>query len=112
MEVGFFCPLFRERGTMSSFRELLADTKAQIREVTPHSAESKCGEATFVDVREIDEYDQGAIPGAVHIPRGFLESQIESRITNQDTSIVVYCAGGARSAFAAKTLSDMGYTNV
>ena len=97
---------------MSSFRELLADTKAQIREVTPHRAETEISDAVFLDVREMDEYDAGAIPGAVHIPRGFLESQVESRIPDQSKPIVVYCAGGARSAFAAKTLQDMGYSNV
>jgi molybdopterin/thiamine biosynthesis adenylyltransferase/rhodanese-related sulfurtransferase len=97
---------------MSSFRELLADTKAQIREITPHRAEAELEKAVFLDVREMDEYDQGAIPGAVHIPRGFLESQIEGKVTDPSTPIVVYCAGGARSAFAARTLGEMGYENV
>ena len=65
-----------------------------------------------LDVREPDEYEQGAIPGAVHIPRGHLESQVEGRIADQTAPIVVYCAGGVRSAFAAKTLSELGYTDV
>jgi molybdopterin/thiamine biosynthesis adenylyltransferase/rhodanese-related sulfurtransferase len=98
---------------MSSFRELLADTKAHIREVTPHRAESELlGNALFLDVREADEYDQGAIPGALHIPRGFLESQIEGKVPDPSTPIVAYCAGGTRSAFAAKTLGEMGYEDV
>ena len=97
---------------MASFRELLARTKSAIREVEPAEAESRLGTATFVDVREPDEHEQGAIPNALHIPRGFLESQIESKVTNRDTPLVVYCAGGSRSAFAAKTLEELGYTDV
>src|SRR5207247_609621 len=58
------------------------------------------------------EYEQGALPAAVHIPRGNLESQIEGRVPVRETPIVVYCAGGTRSAFAAKTLGDLGYTDV
>ncbi|HLF41494.1 MAG TPA: molybdopterin-synthase adenylyltransferase MoeB, partial [Acidimicrobiia bacterium] len=97
---------------MPNFRELLADTKAQIREITPQRAEEERDKATFLDVRELDEYDQGTIPGSIHIPRGFLEAQIESKIPDRSTPIVAYCAGGYRSAFAAKTLAELGYTDV
>jgi sulfur-carrier protein adenylyltransferase/sulfurtransferase len=97
---------------MASFRELLAATKSQIREMSPQDAEGERGRAVFLDVREADEYDQGAIPGAVHIPRGFLESQIEGKVPDRATPLVVYCAGGVRSAFAAKSLGDLGYTDV
>src|SRR5207244_2047126 len=88
---------------MASFRELLAQTKAQIREVdTAEAAEAAARPGTVVlDVREPDEYAQGAIPDAVHIPRGNLESQIENRVADRSTAIVVHCAGGTRSAFAA-----------
>jgi sulfur-carrier protein adenylyltransferase/sulfurtransferase len=96
---------------MPNFRELLKATKAQIREVTPEQAEQVRG-ATFLDVREADEYDQGTIPGSVFLPRGFLELSIEGKITDKDTPIIVYCAGGARSALAVKSLSDLGYTDV
>ena len=65
-----------------------------------------------VDVREADEFEQGAIPGAVFIPRGHLEGQVEGRIADKDAKIVVHCAGGVRSAFAAKTLNELGYTDV
>ena len=65
-----------------------------------------------LDVREADEYEQGALPGAVHIPRGFLESQVEGKVADHDAPIVVYCAGGTRSAFAAETLGQLGYTDV
>ncbi len=97
---------------MASFRELLARTKQEISEIDPETAETRLGDATFLDVRELDEYEQGMIPGSVFIPRGHLESQSESKLTDKDAPLVVYCAGGIRSAFAAKTLEDLGYTNV
>ncbi len=67
---------------------------------------------TLVDVREKDEFRQGFIPGAIHIPRGFLEMQAEQKLPDKDQEIVLYCAGGTRSAFAAKTLLELGYQNV
>jgi rhodanese-related sulfurtransferase len=97
---------------MPSFRELLAATKSQITEIDPATAEARLDEATFLDVRELDEYEQGMIPGAVFIPRGHLESQAENKLGGKDDPIVVYCAGGTRSAFAAKTLNELGYTDV
>jgi molybdopterin/thiamine biosynthesis adenylyltransferase/rhodanese-related sulfurtransferase len=97
---------------MANFRELLASTKAQIREITPEQAEQERSRATFLDVREADEFDQGTIPGSVFIPRGFLEIQVESKIADKTTPVIVYCAGGARSAFAARDLSALGYTDV
>ena len=99
---------------MPSFRDLLKSTKANIREVdTTGAAEAIAVPGTVVlDVREADEYEQGALLGAVHIPRGFLESQVEGKITDHDAPVVVYCAGGVRSAFAAETLQQLGYTNV
>jgi len=69
-------------------------------------------ELTLVDVREKDEWRQGFIPGALHLPRGFLEMQVESRLPNKQETIILYCAAGIRSAFAAKVLGDMGYANV
>ena len=97
---------------MPSFRELLAQTKGRITEIQPEEAEVKLGQATFLDVREQDEFDAGAIPGAIFIPRGHLESQVESKIPDHDAPVVVYCAGGTRSAFAAETLKELGYSNV
>ena len=97
---------------MPSFRELLAQTKAQIREVTPEEAEPLRAGSLFLDIREPDEHEQGAIPGAMHIPRGMLDVQIEGRVPDKATSIVVYCAGGTRSAFGAKTLGELGYSDV
>jgi molybdopterin/thiamine biosynthesis adenylyltransferase/rhodanese-related sulfurtransferase len=99
---------------MASFRELLQQTKARIREVDTAEAEREIADPNVVvlDVREPDEYDQGAIPQAIHIPRGHLESQVESKISDKDKPVVVYCAGGTRSAFAAETLTQLGYTDV
>src|SRR3954452_6249118 len=100
---------------MASFRELLSQVKSQIREVDTAGADAfidTTPNAVVLDVREPDEYEQGALPNAVHIPRGNLESQIENKVADRDAPIVVYCAGGTRSAFAAKTLSDLGYTDV
>ena len=100
---------------MATFRELLSQTKTQIREInTAAAAERRAAEpATVVlDVREPDEWEQGAIPGSLHIPRGHLETQIESRVSDKTTPLIVFCAGGVRSAFATKTLNDLGYDNV
>ncbi|MGZ4694550.1 MAG: molybdopterin-synthase adenylyltransferase MoeB [Acidimicrobiales bacterium] len=99
---------------MATFRDLLNQTKAEIREVDTAQAEelrARSG-AVVLDVREPDEYEQGAIPGSIHIPRGQLESNIEGRVADHDTPLVVFCAGGVRSAFAAKTLEQLGYTDV
>ena len=99
---------------MPSFRELLAAAKSEIREVDTAEADRLRHQpgAVVLDVREPDEYEQGAIPGAVHIARGNLESGIEGRIPDKATPLVVHCAGGTRSAFAAKTLAELGYTDV
>jgi sulfur-carrier protein adenylyltransferase/sulfurtransferase len=97
---------------LASFRDLLNEAKQQIREVEPAGAAEELNRAIFLDVREPDEYEQGAIPGAIHIPRGHLESQVEGRLTDKAAPVVVYCAGGTRSAFAAKTLQELGYSDV
>jgi molybdopterin/thiamine biosynthesis adenylyltransferase/rhodanese-related sulfurtransferase len=67
---------------------------------------------TLVDVREKDEFRAGFIPGALHIPRAHLEMQAEQKLPDKNAEIILYCAGGTRSAFAAKTLQEFGYTNV
>ncbi len=97
---------------MTTPRDLLAQAKAAILEVSPEEAEQRIGTAQFLDVREPDEFEQGAIPGAVHLPRGHLEFSVEGRLPDKSQPVVVYCAGGTRSAFAAKTLGDLGYRDV
>jgi sulfur-carrier protein adenylyltransferase/sulfurtransferase len=93
---------------MPSYRDLLQQTKAEIEEVDAREAQELDG-AAWVDVRRHDEWDEGYIPGAIHIPRGSLESRIESRVPDRSAPVVVYCATGERSAFAAKTLAELGY---
>ena len=99
---------------MASFRDLLSQAKASITEVDTNEAQRRivAGGVVVLDVREPDEFEQGALAGVLHIPRGHLEAQIEGRITDKATPVIVYCAGGIRSAFAAKTLAEMGYTDV
>ena len=98
---------------MASFRDLLAQAKSAITEVDTADAATRIERGVIVlDVREPDEYEQGALPSALHIPRGHLEAQIETKIVDKSAPIVVYCAGGVRSAFAAKTLAELGYTDV
>src|SRR5262249_32097702 len=71
------------------------------------------GDAPFLlDVRELDEWQEGHLPGAYHIPRGNLESRIEALVPDKDLDIVIYCASGARSVFAAKSLAELGYSTV
>lgn len=95
---------------MATFRELVEAARAEITEVDVQAAAALVtAGATLLDVREPDEHDQGAVAGSIHIPRGQLESVIEAQVGDRSTPIVVMCAGGTRSAFAAKTLADMGY---
>ncbi len=97
---------------MATFRELLQSSKSQVKEIDSDSAHSLADSHVFLDVREADEHEQGAIPEAIHIPRGKLELTIEGKVSDKNAPIVVYCAGGVRSVFAAKTLQELGYQNV
>ncbi len=96
-----------------SYRDLVARAKREIREVDGPALEERLADRpVIVDVREADEFEQGAIPGARLIPRGVLEGNIGAAVPDPATEVVLYCAGGARSALAAKALQDMGYGNV
>ena len=99
---------------MPTFREMLAAAKANIREITTEEAEAELARpgSILLDVREPDEYEQGAIAGAVHLPRGNLETSIEGRIPDKSAHVLVMCAGGVRSAFASDTMQQLGYTDV
>jgi molybdopterin/thiamine biosynthesis adenylyltransferase/rhodanese-related sulfurtransferase len=97
---------------LSTPRDLLNAAKAEIREIDPAEVAQRRGHYTLLDVREPDEYEQGAVPGAVHVARGNLEFSVEGRLPDKHAPIAVYCAGGVRSAFATKTLQDLGYTDV
>jgi molybdopterin/thiamine biosynthesis adenylyltransferase/rhodanese-related sulfurtransferase len=98
---------------MPTYQEMLEQKRAVVREVDAReSARLREQGAILVDIREQDEVDQGIIPGAVHIPRGFLEMRIEETVRDRDTPVIVYCAGGVRSIFGAEALSDLGYRDV
>ena len=90
---------------------MLAAARASVREVSPTEASVIPG-AAMLDVREPDEWAQGAIDGAVFIPRGTLEYTVGRELPDPSQPVVVYCAGGHRSLLAAKVLQDMGYEDV
>src|SRR2546423_6915126 len=100
---------------MSDFKDLLSQTKNQIKEVSVQEVNDKLNPDngfTLLDVREADEWEQGHLDKAIFLPRGFLEVKADKTLTEKNQPVVVYCAGGVRSALAAKTLQDLGYTNV
>ena len=92
---------------MATYRELLAQVKDEIDEVPASDVLERLDDADrplLLDVREQDEWQEGHLPGAIHVERGNLESRVEALIPDRSREIVVYCAAGARSAFAAKSL--------
>lgn len=102
---------------MATFNDVLSQVKQSIREVSVEETKSRVLDdrnqsPVLVDVRERDEYEQGYIPSANWIPRGFLELKIEELVPDRDREVIVYCAGGVRSALGARSLSELGYTKV
>jgi molybdopterin/thiamine biosynthesis adenylyltransferase/rhodanese-related sulfurtransferase len=100
---------------MATYRELLNHVKAEIDEITSPDLHDRlaAGDRPFLlDVREQDEWDEGHLPGAVHVARGNLEARIEAVIPDKAREVVIYCAAGARSAFVAKSMLELGYTDV
>ena len=94
-----------------SYADLLREARAQIREVSPQEVDAlPAGAATIVDVREASEWEQGHLPGARHVSKSYIEQQIEGVAPDRDAPVILYCAGGVRSLFAAQTLAEMGYT--
>lgn len=94
--------------------DLFAESKARVTQISAEEAirsVSASVDAKFIDVREPNEWNLGHLPGAVHIPRGILESNIEAAVS-RDRKVIIYCASGNRSALAAETLTTMGYTDV
>ena len=97
------------------FQKIVTDAKARVTECTVEDvvARQRAGEAfVIVDVREESEFAAGHAPGALHIGKGVLERDIEVKIPDPATPVVLYCGGGFRSALAAETMQKMGYTNV
>jgi sulfur-carrier protein adenylyltransferase/sulfurtransferase len=100
---------------MSNFRDLLRRVKSEIDEVSPEDLKKRLERGPkprLLDVREQDEVQNGMIPGASHLSRAHFESRVEDVLPDKDAEVVVYCAGGVRSAFAVKTLNELGYSNV
>jgi len=99
---------------MTGYRELFRQLKSEIEEVDASRASElrETDSPVFVDVRERSEWDEGHVPGAVHVPKSHLESRIEQAVPDRDATVVVYCASGSRSVFAAKALEELGYENV
>src|SRR3984885_1179582 len=98
----------------TTYTDLMADVRKRPKQVSLEELKRRfdAGEKmTLVDVREKDEWRGGYIPGAVSIPRGFLEIQAEQKLPDRNARIVAYCAGGTRSALAAATLTELGYTH-
>ena len=95
--------------------ELVAQARAQIKEVSPKEAwDAMSGDVRVLDVRETSEFEAGRLPGAVNIPRGILEFRIGEvqEFVKKDVPIVLYCRTGGRAALATLALNQIGYTNV
>lgn len=97
---------------MATYRELVDRARSQTVEIDSSELHERLDRVTVLDVREPEEFEQGAIPGARFLPRGLLERDVASVIPHTDTELVVYCSGGWRSALAAVTLQTLGYTTV
>ena len=99
---------------MATYRELLQQVRSEISEVDATEAREliDSGGPLVLDVREQNEWDEGHIPGAVHVPRGHLESRVERAAPDHSRPVLIYCSAGNRSAFAAKTLAELGYEDV
>ncbi|HVI02541.1 MAG TPA: molybdopterin-synthase adenylyltransferase MoeB [Enhygromyxa sp.] len=102
---------------MATFNEVLSQVKQGIREVSVDETKARvldkrADAPVLIDIRERDEYEQGFIPSAEWIPRGFLELKIEDLVADREREIIVYCAGGTRSALGARSLSELGYRKV
>lgn len=98
-----------------TYTDLIADVRKSIATVSLEEIKRRLEAKepmVLLDVREKEEYRAGYLPGAISVPRGFLEMQIEQKLTDKNAPIVAYCAGGTRSALAAKTLAELGYTRV
>ena len=98
----------------AAFLKLVDDAKSRVREVSVDDARKKLdnGEARLIDVREESEWTAGHIRAAEYLGRGVLERDIEQRVPDKTTELILYCGGGFRSALAADNLQKMGYTNV
>jgi len=100
---------------MATLRDLLAQARQEIEQASPEEVRARLAQPAppvLIDIREPDETQQGVIPGALVIPRGFLEMRIEDKVPQRDTPVVLYCSASVRSTMAAKSMLDLGYTEV
>src|SRR4030095_7879486 len=98
---------------MITAKNLLANLRGKVQEITPDAVREKLQNGIrIIDVREAEEFKQGHLPGATFIPRGFLELRIEDAVPDRNQEVILYCAGGSRSLFAAHNLQELGYNNV
>jgi molybdopterin/thiamine biosynthesis adenylyltransferase/rhodanese-related sulfurtransferase len=95
-----------------TFDALLRELRGKTTEIEAAALASESPLPALIDVREADEHAQGMIPGTIHIPRGFLEIRIERAVPNREAPVVLYCASGTRSVLAARSLAELGYSNV
>jgi molybdopterin/thiamine biosynthesis adenylyltransferase/rhodanese-related sulfurtransferase len=98
-----------------TYSDLIAEVKQSVKTVQLAEVKRRLDAKepmTLVDVREKEEFRAGYIPGAISMPRAYLEQQFEAKLPDKNAPIVLYCAAGNRSAFAAKTLVELGYTRV
>ena len=99
---------------MKTGAQLLAEVKTRVKQVTAQDVldmQTRGEKITLLDVRDLHEVNLGKIPGTLHISRGNLETKVEAQIP-RDAHVIIYCASGNRSAFAAETMTQMGYANV
>ena len=100
---------------MPEFQQIVNEAKKEIQEIdvpTLKKMQQAKEDFDLIDVRETEEYQRGAIPGAKHISRGVLERDIDQVTTDKNRKVVLYCGGGSRSALAALNLKKMGFKNV
>jgi len=98
-----------------AFLKIVDDAKSRIRQTTPEEVKARLDQGekfVLADVREDNEWEAGHIRGSTHIGKGVIERDIESKVPDKNTEIILYCGGGFRSALAADNLQKMGYRNV
>jgi rhodanese-related sulfurtransferase len=106
---------FAQTGPSTGYQALVKDAKSRIKEINVEqlkTLQSSGEKYTLIDVREDEEWTAGHAVGAVHIGKGVIERDIESKIPRKDAKLVLYCGGGSRSALAADALMKMGYSDV
>lgn len=100
---------------MKSREDLLSEARGVIREMSVEEVNAYLtagNKPVLVDIRGLDEWERGHLDGAIHVPRGHLEAEIEDQVSDKSAEVVVYCAGGVRSLLGAVSLKELGYENL